>query len=58
MASDEWIGLTVAPACGFYLPQSLSSAAHDAVQSRCVIPGTKVTQIACLENGRNTAQAP
>lgn len=43
MGSDEWIGLTVAPA--FYLSPSLSSAARDAVQNRRVIPGTKLSKL-------------
>lgn len=45
MGSDKWIALTVAPACGFYLPPGLSSAACDAVQKRCVIPDTKLPKL-------------
>lgn len=44
MGSDEWIGLTV-PACGFYLPPSLSSAARDVVQNRCATPCTKLPKL-------------
>lgn len=57
MGSDEWIGFTVAPACGFYLPPALSSAACDAVQNRCVIPGTKLLKLHAWKMAKNTAQA-